>query len=642
MAKALEGSVTIGFKQPELLVSIDEPAIILYKGSRKKLFEEKKYDVCSSADRQWFPDNIFCRTGCPIKTDARSYSLAISEGKNQLAYLLARQNNPFVSVLGKVCSAPCEPVCTRAKIDAPVAIRALKGFAVDENKFSTKEVYEWLKTRMSDVELPQKGKPPRIAIVGAGPAGLSAAHDLALMGYKVKVFEASDKPGGMLNVIPRFKLADETVKSDIDGIRHLGIKIETNKTCGKDFEIDGLLKEYDAVLLAVGLQECKLPDITGNKLAGVLNGIEFLRKAASGNKGGVELGKKVVVLGGGNVAVDIARTAVRLGGKGTKVSVVCVEAVKGSKPFSREDEMPADASEISDAGSEGVVFCTSLAPEEIVGGPDGVKGVKVRAVDTVYDEGGRFNPSYKNTKARILGADTVILGLGQELDPSFAGGKKGLDIGKDGLLKVDPDSSMTSQKGVFACGDMSKSGHIVDAIASGQKAAQSIHQHLGGKGSLGLDNMQDVEPVHYHAREDTWAVRCSIWHSLPPKLSPNGWSFKKRKLGMELIEGSYSNFEAKRQGQRCVDCGISPVISPYHPCTLCGGCADACPAECLSLKFMNKSDFNGLNREIDGADGDGPWVSLVIDDTECIHCEMCAEACGEDSIRMVRYEEVSR
>ncbi len=140
MAKALEGSITIGFKQPELLVSIDETRGIQYKGSRKKLLEEKKYDVCSSADHQWIPDNIVCRIGCPINTDASSYSLAISEGKNQLAYLLARQNNPFVSVLGKVCNAPCEPVCQRAKIDAPVTLRALKGFAVEKNKFSTKEV----------------------------------------------------------------------------------------------------------------------------------------------------------------------------------------------------------------------------------------------------------------------------------------------------------------------------------------------------------------------------------------------------------------------------------------------------------------------------------------------------------------------
>ncbi len=637
MAKALEGSITIGFKQPELLVSIDESRGIQYKGSRKKLYEEKKYDVCSSADQQWIPDNIVCRIGCPINTDARLYSLAISEGKNQLAYLLARQNNPFVSVLGKVCNAPCEPVCQRAKIDAPVTLRALKGFAVEKNKFSTGEVYEWLKTRMSDVEPAQKDNPPSIAIVGAGPAGLSAAHDLALMGYKVKVFESSKKPGGMLNAIPKFKLPDESIKSDIDGIRYLGVKIETNKTCGKDFDVDGLLKEYDAVLLAIGLQQGRVPAIPGNELDGVLHGVEFLMQAASGNKGGVELGNKVVILGGGNVAVDIARTAVRLGGKKTKVYVVCAEVAKGSKS-SGGNEMPADASEIFDAKQEGVVFYDSMAPEEIVGGPDGVKGVKIREVDdTVYDEKGRLCPVYKNTKARMLEADTVILALGQQLDPSFAGGKKDIKIGRDGLLKVDANSAMSSQKGVFACGDMSKSGYIVDAVASGQKAAQSIHQYLGGSGSLGLDSVREMKPVHYHKKEDTWAVRCSIWEGLPPMLSP-----KKRKRSMELVEGSYASFEAKRQGQRCIDCAITPVVSPYHPCTLCGGCADACPTECISLKFMNKADFNGLHREIDGADGEGPWVSLVIDDTECIHCGMCAEACGEDSIHMLRYEEVCR
>ncbi len=634
MAKALEEGITIGFKQPEFLVSADIP-VIRYKGSHKKLREEKTVDVTSSSDQGWFPQNVTCRTACPIYTDARSYSLAISEGKNQLAYLLARQNNPFVSVLGKVCNAPCEPVCQRAKIDAPVTIRALKGFAVEKNRFSTKEVYQWLNAKKSKVELPKGGLPPRVAIVGAGPAGLSAAHDMALMGYRVKVFEASSQPGGMLNAIPRYKLDDETIKRDVDGILFLGVKIETNKTCGKDFGIDGLLEQYEAVLLATGLQKGKSLDIPGAGLQGVLHGVDFLRRVVAGDR--IGLGRNVVVLGGGNVAIDIARTVMRIGGRGTRVSVVCVEAAKGSKKYNPEDEMQADESEISEARKEGVTFHTSLAPEEILEEFGAVNGLRVRSVSAVYDSEGRFNPTYEGKKGQVLGADTIILGLGQELDLSFMGGGKGLKLGPDGGVKTNPETMMTSKKGVFSCGDMVNPGHIVDAVASGQKAAQSIHEYLGGTGSLGLRGSGDIEPVHHHERHDTFAIRCTIWEKLPPQLL-----VRRRRWNMALVEGSYSGSEAKLQGQRCIDCSISPMISPYNPCTVCGGCVDSCPAECISMRFINKADLNGSKDVVEGAGGDGPWVSLIIDDNECIRCGACAEACSEDSIYMVKFKEVSR
>lgn len=628
MAKALEGSISIGFKQPELLESLQEP-VIRYKGSRKKLLQEKKYNVVTSLYQNWFPNNIPCRVGCPINTDARSYSLAISEGKNQLAYLIARQNNPFVSVLGKVCNAPCEPVCQRRKIDSPVSIRALKGFAVEKNRFSTREVYEWLNTKKSKVSLAQRDRSPRIAVVGGGPAGLSAAHDLALMGYKVKVFEASGKLGGMLNAIPPYKLDKDTIKKDVDGILYLGIEVETNMVCGKDFGIDELLGQYDAVLLAVGLQRSRSPNIPGAGLKGVLQGVDFLKAVVSGDR--VELGRNVVVLGGGNVAIDIARTVRRVGGRGTQVSVVCLEAAKGSRPLNPKDEMPADESEISEAKKEGVVFRTHLGPEEIQGEDGRVTGVKLRAVSMAYDSEGRLNPVYKSGKGQLMKADMVILAMGRELDMSFAERSEGLMPGAEGGLRIDPSTMKTPKRGVFACGDMTKAGHIVDAVASGQRAAQAIHEYLGGTGSLGLGNSNGIEPVHYHERHDVFAIRCSIWRRLPPILPP-----KKRLGSMALVEGSYSDYEARRQGQRCLDCSVSPMISPYHPCTLCGDCEDSCPAECIHMRFINKADLNGT---VDGVEGDGPWVSLIIDDNECVHCGACAEACWADSIYMVRFKE---
>lgn len=636
MAKALKGSVKVGFKQPRLDISLHEPCI-LYKGSQKKLREEKTVDVAISSDQDWFAKNIPCRATCPINTDARSYSLAISEGKKQLAYLIARQNNPFVSVLGKVCHAPCEPVCQRAKIDSPVALRALKSFAVEKNRFSTKEVYEWLNTKKSKVEVDKSRKgdgPPKVAIVGGGPAGLSAAHDLALMGYKVKVIEALSRLGGVLNAIPEYKLDKGSTKKDIDDILYLGVEVETNRTCGKDFSIDELQKQYDAVLLATGLQKGKLPDIPGAELDGVLHGVDFLKHVVAGDR--VFLGEKVVVLGGGNVAVDIARTARRLRGKDIKVSVVCVEAAKGSKRYSPEDEMPADASEVYAAQQEGIVFHTSLEPKAILGEHGTVGGLKARKVKTVYDEEGHFNPTYVSGKDEVVAADTVIVGYGQELDVAFKEKDKGFRLAADGSLKVDQETMMTTRTGVFACGDMTSPGQIVDAVASGQKAAQSVHEFLRGKGSLGLGDTGEMIPVHYHQRHDTFAIKCSIWRKLPPALYP--W---RRKKTMDLVEGCYPDYEARRQGDRCVDCSIIPVVSPYHPCTVCGVCVDSCPAECISLRFINKVDLGKSKGDVDGVYGDGPWVGLVIDDNACIRCGACAEACWEDSMSMVQYREVA-
>ncbi|MFN3467163.1 MAG: NAD(P)-binding protein, partial [Candidatus Brocadiales bacterium] len=239
---ALEDRVTIDLGQPELNVNLYPSSPIRYKGSFQKLLSERKYKVNIAADMQWFHKNVPCRVACPVGTNARGYVTAIANGDYQYAYLVARENNPFVSVCGKLCNAPCEPVCTRGKLDEPVAIRALKGFAVEKNRLSAREVYQWLYNKIKGkVAPPKKAETPRVAIVGAGPAGLSAAHDLVLMGYKVKLLEASNQPGGMLtNAIPSFRLDREAVKKDIDGILSLGMELEVNVRCGKDFGVDEL------------------------------------------------------------------------------------------------------------------------------------------------------------------------------------------------------------------------------------------------------------------------------------------------------------------------------------------------------------------------------------------------------------------
>lgn len=638
MTEASEGRITIGFKKPELLVSLQDRPIIKYKGPLKRLLEEKKFQVTTTVDQNWYPGNIPCRVACPIGTNARGYSRAIAEGKYQLAYLLARQNNPFVSVLGKVCSAPCEPACQRGKVDEPVSIRALKYFAVEKNTLSTKEVYRWLNKKKSEVLLAQRDKPHRVAVVGAGPAGLSAAHDLALMGYRVKVFEASGQPGGMLNTIPSYRLDGEDIKRDIEGILFLGIELETNKSCGKDFSVTGLLKEYHAVLLAPGLQRSKSLDIPGIQLKGVLHGLEFLREVAA--RGKVDLGKRIVVIGGGDMALDVARTALRLVGERGEVRVISFEAAKGSKPDRPQEEVSAHPSDIATAEEEGIAFYTSLGPRQIVGENGWIKAVELRDVRTVYNGDGQFNPVFEEGEGATLEADTLILALGQDWDSSSLKGS-GLEP-KEGIenplqeLGIDPKTLMASHPGVFFCGDAVGSRNIVEAMASAQKAAQSIHLYLGGSGYLGLNGPSQIVPVKHHERMDRFLIRTSIKRMLPP-IAPVE---TRRKSLKEPLERSYSDHVGREQGERCLDCSISPVIGPYYPCHVCGDCLDVCPTECLSLRFMNKQDIGAANGKLKEAEGEGPWVGLLIDEELCIHCGMCAEACPADAISMIKFEEV--
>lgn len=625
--------VTIDLGQPELNINLRPRSVVRYKGSFQKLLTERKYKVDIANDPEWFHKNVPCKEACPVGTNARTYVRAIAEGDYQKAYLVARENNPFVSVCGKVCNAPCEPACTRGKLDEPVAIRALKGFAVERNRFSAKEVYQWLNKRRRKVTLPEKAEVPRVAIVGAGPAGLSAAHDLTLMGYKVKLLEASSQPGGMLiNAIPSFRLDREVVKKDVENILAMGMELEVNTQCGKDFSVEELRERYDAVLLATGLQKGRVIDMPGVELAGIRQGLDFLKEVVS--SGRALIGKKVVVIGGGSVAVEVARTVRRMAGRDSKVAVVCQEVAKRTRPGGPEQEMPAEDVEVAEAIHEGVVFYPGFGPRRILGEDGKVVGLELAPViELTYDKRGRYKPVFGQNGSTVMEADTVLLAMGQEPDLSFLTEGSNLVVKTEGSEIKAP--FLTSKDGVFVCGDLAGAGYVIEAVASGQKAAVAIHNYMGGQGSLGLGERRPVVAVHYHEKEDTFAKRLTVSRMLPP-IMPVGARLK----GMEPVEGSYSEKVARRQADRCLDCTVSPMIGPYHPCNACGDCLDVCPTECLSLRFMNKKDLAADNGVIEEAEGEGPWVGLIINEEECVHCGACAEACWADAIYMVRFEEI--
>jgi len=394
-----------------------------------------------------------CQEACPIHQDIPGYVALISKGKFKEALELIRKVNPLPAVCGFVCHHPCEEACLREGVDHPIPIRLLKRFVAEyESKRIVKKV---LKKR--------RGK---VLVIGSGPAGLTASNDLALLGFEVTIFEALPVFGGMLSVgIPEFRLPREILRMEIDGIRALGVDMMPNRP----FQLDDRGKRfrqmgYHAVFLATGAHRSLRLNIPGEKLKGVFPGVEFLRDLNLGKRMG--LGKEVVVIGGGNVAVDVARSSLRLGVK--KVSIFYRRSRK---------EMPAIPEEVDAAVREGVNIHFLTSPLRLIGQDGRVAGMEcVRNRLGEPDERGRRAPVATEGSNFRVPADTIISATGQRVDP---GPLNGLQTNKDGTIWVDPDTNETSMKGFFSGGDVvTGPGWVIDAIAAGKKGADSIYRYL--------------------------------------------------------------------------------------------------------------------------------------------------------------------
>src|SRR5437899_3234928 len=384
-------------------------------------------------DQEYFDHNIPCRSACPIHTECGRYVQSVGLSRDEEAYMLARAPNPFVYVLGRICAHPCEDACRRGKIDEPLAICALKRYATERHNLGTG--HDPMRKNLHPA--PKRNK--RVAIVGAGVCGLTCAHDLALLGYSVDVFESAPVPGGMLYLgIPQFRLPREIIKMEVDNILSLGVTLHVRTTLGRDVTLAQLRSEFDAVLLATGLNKGRELKLAGAQLDGVFNGIDFLINVNLGYT--VELGRKVAVVGGGNVAIDVARAAVRLvkepfvssgvetGGESLQPALDAArlalrtgaEEVVLVSLESRE-QMPAWKGEVDEAEHEGITVENGWGPKEIVGENGVVTGLKVRRCLSVFDENGRFNPAFSDEE-KIIPCDSVILAIGQQADLSFLTG----------------------------------------------------------------------------------------------------------------------------------------------------------------------------------------------------------------------------
>ncbi|MDE3186237.1 MAG: FAD-dependent oxidoreductase [Acidobacteriota bacterium] len=600
-------------------------------------------------DREYFDKNIPCQSACPIHTECGRYVQAIGISKDEEAYMLARAPNPFAYVLGRICAHPCEDNCRRGKIDEPVAICALKRYATDRHNLGLGHD----PVRKALPPAPKRNK--RVAVVGAGVCGLTCAHDLALLGYTVEVFESAPVPGGMLYLgIPQFRLPREIIKMEVDNILAMGVTLHTRVTVGRDITFTELRSKFDAVLLSTGLNKGRELNIPGAHLAGVYNGIDFLINVNLGYE--IKLGKRVVVVGGGNVAIDVARAAVRLVQESVEPTPLteqekslqsAIDAARLAMRSGAEQvnmvslesraQMPAWKGEVEEAEHEGIVVDNGWGPREIVGENGVVTGLKVRRCLTVFDESGRFNPAFSDEE-KIIPCDSVVLAIGQQADLSYINGEDGVQVTPRGILKIDENLSTTAP-GVFAGGDVAFGPRIlVEAVANGHKSARSIHLYLSGKTEKTVRSRFRILPNWKMPKNFLTTPRQKM-----PVLATN------RRIGIAEVELGFDEEQGRAEGLRCLNCQVNTIFDGSK-CILCAGCVDVCPESCLRLvdlvQVSGDERYNALITQRYGVSAAelkaGQAGAIIKNEEKCIRCGLCADRCPTGAITMEALERQER
>ncbi len=534
--------------------------------------EEKKKRVETPRDMEWGPERWNpdyrinrqdvaqdgtspCKTECPAHIAIQGYIKLAAQGRYKEALELIKHENPFPAVCGRICPRKCESACTRGDLDSPIAIDEIKKFIADQdlnaqNRYIPKKRHEY-------------GN--KIAIVGAGPAGLSCAFFLALDGYQVTVFEKQKALGGMLTLgIPAFRLEKNVVNAEIEVLKELGVNFKTGIEVGKDITLDELRKDgYEAFYLAVGAQGGRGIGIEGEDAKGVLAGVDFVRRINLGED--VTLEGDTIVIGGGNVAIDVARNAVRTGTG--SVSMYCLES---------RNEMPALEEEIEEALEEKIQINNSWGPKRIVTEHGKVTGVEFKKCVSVFDENKRFKPVYDENDTIIVKADNVILSVGQTIEWGSLLEGSNCQLNPNGTLKADSLTYQTDQKDVFTGGDSFTGPRFaIDAIAAGKQGAISIHRFVQPGQSLIIGRSRreyhalDKEQIDFEGYDRV--ARQSVKHV---EQDGNKDKFKDPRL-------TFTEEQVQKETQRCLSCGAT-VVNEYM-CVGCGSCTTKCKFDAISL-----------------------------------------------------------
>ncbi len=612
-------------------------------------------------DIGFWKELVPCQIGCPVHTDAGRYVQLIAEQRYKDAYLTARSPNPFASICGRVCAAPCEDWCRRGKIDAPVSIRALKRFVTEKYGVESIEpdtqdtLFEstnepgnkWLwhlpvqaETRKNIV------KNKRVAVIGSGPAGLSCAHDLALMGYQVTVFEATGVAGGMLrHGIPEYRLSRSLIDKEIDKIKFLGVEVRYQSPLSENFGMKELKQQgFESIFISVGTQKGRDLNLEGSNLDGVIKAIDYLLNINNGYR--VNLGKKVLVIGGGFVAFDAARTALRGGPENEGGDIhAAVDAARTAVRAGASEvhiaslesfaEMPVlrtaqGYEEFEEAKKEGVVFHPQRGPKRFIGENGRLRAIEFIGVKRTYDDHGRFDPVYDAGFIEKFEVDSVIVAIGQQTELSFIKPADGIELTAGKLIKINTENLATTAPGVFAGGDVAFGPrNIIDAVANGKRAALSIDEFLRGqKPPAYFDLSIEKIPTRRFTRPEDFEQKT---RQSPPTIDLG------RRTGISEVESGYTEQQAKEQAERCLACHIQTIYDA-EKCVMCNRCVDVCPEYCLKLvplaaldvddatkqKILEHYDINSLQ----------PSSAMLKDDETCIRCGLCAVRCPTDAMTM--------
>jgi formate dehydrogenase (NADP+) beta subunit len=604
-------------------------------------------------DFRYFLNLIPCRTGCPVRTNAGGYVRAVAEWDTARGYRIARAPNPLASICGRICAHPCESNCRRGVIDQPISIRALKRTLTERH--GVENTLSGQPAPLEPLRLAVAGSDgaARVGVVGAGPAGLSCAHDLALLGYRVTLFDAAPVVGGMLyQGVPEYRLSRDLIRAEVAQILTLGVELKLEWKLGRDFTVGDLRRNgYAAVFLAMGASRGRELDIPGSDLDGVINGVDFLLNANLGYR--VALGDRVIVIGGGNVAIDVARTALRYAAAEERPELpggaelllhtwgydnAFIDAARtalrlGARhvqlvSLESRPQMPAHPDEVREAEEEGITLVPGVGPKAILGRDGRVVGLEALDVASLFDSAGRFHPTFLPGSERRLEADTIILAVGQQPDPTCLTADVEIEITPRGLVKVDPVTLATTMAGVYCGGDLAFGPRIVIAAeADGKRAALAIHESLGGG---------TVPRVHARFRPIKLTRAGDRYDRIPRQAVPA--LPVARRTGFREVDEGYSEAQARLEASRCLWCNVETIFDSER-CILCSGCVEICPEACLTLvpasQLQPSPDLDAVRAALGPDDEMG---AIVKNEARCIRCGLCAERCPTGAITMEALE----
>jgi len=566
-------------------------------------------------DASWLQCNIECQEACPVGTNCRGYLNLAAEGRFEEGYILSREPNPVAAMCSYVCSAPCERACRRGDIDRPLAIRAMKRFLVEWHEASG----------IPDVMPSITPREERVAVVGAGPAGLAVARELATKGYQVTVFDSLPFGGGtMLIGVPAFRLPREAIEMDVRLVERLGVKFVFDTAVGIDVPFEDLQRDFDAIAITAGAMNPVYLDVPGADLEGVKYGIDFMKLANLGQE--LEVGGNVVVIGGGYTAMDCSRTSLRYGAENVTIAYRRTRS-----------ELVVDEEELGETEREGVNLEFLVSPIELTGEDGRLTGVRfIRNKLGEPDASGRRSPVPIEGSEFVVPADTVIPAVSQAADLTFLPVEANFEVNR-GRIKVDPATYATNVRGVFACGDfVTGPTTLIESAGHGKKAAYAIDRYLDGRTDVTVTPNVKITSSWRHDMPELYDV-LPRQHIPMVQLETRMPSTDPTVNFTTPVELGYDATAAVAESTRCLMCNYNIWFDPFR-CVLCGACADVCPEGVIHMVDVNQLKTEGLLPEIEESYGWSQGAAMILDEERCIRCALCVKRCPFDAITMERFE----